>query len=57
MLLLPDDADTDLETDRLLGQQRTNDEGYFDDKVVSDLSFLTAIVELTSITSITFQCY
>ncbi|KAI5711337.1 hypothetical protein M8J75_016198 [Diaphorina citri] len=30
-----DDADTDLETDRLLGQQRTNDEGYFDDKMVS----------------------
>uniref|UniRef100_A0A8D9BCI6 Protein lin-10 n=3 Tax=Cacopsylla melanoneura TaxID=428564 RepID=A0A8D9BCI6_9HEMI len=28
-----DDADTDLETDRLLGQQRTNDEGYFDDKL------------------------
>uniref|UniRef100_A0A8D9BCU2 Protein lin-10 n=5 Tax=Cacopsylla melanoneura TaxID=428564 RepID=A0A8D9BCU2_9HEMI len=31
-----DDADTDLETDRLLGQQRTNDEGYFDDKLDKD---------------------
>ena len=28
-----DEADTDLETDRLLGQQRTDDQGFFDDKV------------------------
>ncbi|XP_045498739.1 uncharacterized protein LOC123696491 isoform X10 [Colias croceus] len=27
-----DEADTDLETDRLLGQQRTDDQGFFDDK-------------------------
>ncbi|KOB77950.1 Protein lin-10 [Operophtera brumata] len=26
------EADTDLETDRLLGQQRTDDQGFFDDK-------------------------
>jgi hypothetical protein len=30
-----DEPDTDLETDRLLGQQRTDDQGFFDDKVVS----------------------
>uniref|UniRef100_A0A2A4J6X6 Uncharacterized protein n=2 Tax=Heliothis virescens TaxID=7102 RepID=A0A2A4J6X6_HELVI len=29
-----DEADTDLETDRLLGQQRTDDQGFFDDKTV-----------------------
>ncbi|XP_067013612.2 uncharacterized protein [Anabrus simplex] len=28
-----EEADTDLETDRLLGQQRTDDHGFFDDKV------------------------
>ncbi|PNF35530.1 hypothetical protein B7P43_G04105 [Cryptotermes secundus] len=28
-----DEPDTDLETDRLLGQQRTDDQGFFDDKV------------------------
>ncbi|XP_052748920.1 protein lin-10-like isoform X8 [Galleria mellonella] len=27
-----DEADTDLETDRLLGQQRTDDQGFFDEK-------------------------
>lgn len=27
-----DEADTDLETDRLLGQQRTDDQGFYDDK-------------------------
>ncbi|KAF4521249.1 hypothetical protein B566_EDAN008450 [Ephemera danica] len=27
------ELDTDLETDRLLGQQRTDDQGFFDDKV------------------------
>jgi len=35
MLFLTDEPDTDLETDRLLGQQRTDDQGFFDDKVVS----------------------
>lgn len=30
---ITDEADTDLETDRLLGQQRTDDQGFFDDKV------------------------
>ncbi|KAJ8872408.1 hypothetical protein PR048_026012 [Dryococelus australis] len=30
-----EEADTDLETDRLLGQQRTDDHGFFDEKVVS----------------------
>jgi hypothetical protein len=34
-MFLPDEPDTDLETDRLLGQQRTDDQGFFDDKVVS----------------------
>jgi hypothetical protein len=34
-LLFTDEPDTDLETDRLLGQQRTDDQGFFDDKVVS----------------------
>lgn len=28
-----EEADTDLETDRLLGQQRTDDQGFYDDKV------------------------
>lgn len=28
-----DEADTDLETDRLLGQQRLDDHGFYDDKV------------------------
>lgn len=28
-----DEPDTDLETDRLLGQQRTDDHGYYDEKV------------------------
>jgi hypothetical protein len=28
-----EELDTDLETDRLLGQQRTDDQGFFDDKV------------------------
>ncbi|XP_063239253.1 uncharacterized protein LOC134540432 isoform X5 [Bacillus rossius redtenbacheri] len=31
-----EEADTDLETDRLLGQQRTDDHGFFDDKVDKD---------------------
>lgn len=35
MLFFADEPDTDLETDRLLGQQRTDDQGFFDDKVVS----------------------
>lgn len=30
-----EEADTDLETDRLLGQQRTDDTGFFDEKTVS----------------------
>jgi hypothetical protein len=33
--LFTDEPDTDLETDRLLGQQRTDDQGFFDEKVVS----------------------
>lgn len=28
-----EENDTDLETDRLLGQQRTDDQGFYDDKV------------------------
>lgn len=28
-----EEADTDLETDRLLGQQRLDDQGFFDEKV------------------------
>jgi len=32
---LLEEADTDLETDRLLGQQRTDDTGFFDEKSVS----------------------
>nr|CAD7412330.1 unnamed protein product [Timema cristinae] len=31
-----EEADTDLETDRLLGQQRTDDLGFFDEKVFQD---------------------
>lgn len=34
-LLSLEEADTDLETDRLLGQQRTDDTGFFDEKTVS----------------------
>lgn len=30
-----EEADTDLETDRLLGQQRTDDQGFYDDKVLT----------------------
>ncbi|XP_067013633.2 uncharacterized protein [Anabrus simplex] len=33
-----EEADTDLETDRLLGQQRTDDHGFFDDKVDKESS-------------------
>lgn len=32
-IMLTEEADTDLETDRLLGQQRTDDQGFYDDKV------------------------
>ncbi|CAH2102945.1 unnamed protein product [Euphydryas editha] len=35
-----DEADTDLETDRLLGQQRTDDQGFFDDKVSKKYLFI-----------------
>lgn len=31
--IFTEEADTDLETDRLLGQQRTDDQGFYDDKV------------------------
>lgn len=34
-----EEADTDLETDRLLGQQRTDDQGFYDDKVGIRLLF------------------
>lgn len=34
-----EEADTDLETDRLLGQQRLDDHGFYDEKVISCLSF------------------
>lgn len=34
-ILSLEEADTDLETDRLLGQQRTDDTGFFDEKTVS----------------------
>lgn len=36
--LISEEADTDLETDRLLGQQRTDDQGFYDDKVTIILS-------------------
>lgn len=39
-ILFPEEADTDLETDRLLGQQRTDDTGFFDEKTVSFENFL-----------------
>ncbi|KAJ8736636.1 hypothetical protein PYW08_007292 [Mythimna loreyi] len=35
-----DEADTDLETDRLLGQQRTDDQGFFDDKLAPSMNLL-----------------
>ncbi|KAK6624038.1 hypothetical protein RUM44_010896 [Polyplax serrata] len=41
-----EEADTDLETDRLLGQQRTDDHGFYDDKLVSELKNLTVIHKL-----------
>jgi amyloid beta (A4) precursor protein-binding family A protein 1 (X11) len=31
--LITEELDTDLETDRLLGQQRIDDQGFFEDKV------------------------
>lgn len=34
-----EEADTDLETDRLLGQQRTDDQGFYDDKVGLHFTF------------------
>lgn len=34
LVLEEEEADTDLETDRLLGQQRTDDHGFYDDKAV-----------------------
>lgn len=40
--LTPEDeeADTDLETDRLLGQQRIDDQGFNEDRVRHTLTFL-----------------
>lgn len=32
--LLSEDGDTDQETDRLLGQQRSDDPGFYDEKVL-----------------------
>lgn len=32
-VVFSEENDTDLETDRLLGQQRTDDQGFYDDKV------------------------
>ncbi|XP_063708037.1 uncharacterized protein DDB_G0284459 isoform X2 [Culicoides brevitarsis] len=37
-----EEADTDLETDRLLGQQRLDDQGFFDDKVRNNWSDRTS---------------
>jgi hypothetical protein len=59
-LLFTDEPDTDLETDRLLGQQRTDDQGFFDDKVVSKsylllLSLMFTVVWL-SLVSAVFSC-
>lgn len=34
-----EEADTDLETDRLLGQQRTDDQGFYDDKVKRSIEY------------------
>lgn len=34
-----EEADTDLETDRLLGQQRLDDQGFYDEKVGSHTQF------------------
>lgn len=45
-ILLIEEADTDLETDRLLGQQRTDDVGFFDDKTVSFNNFLYKLFSL-----------
>lgn len=36
-LYVAEEADTDLETDRLLGQQRTDDQGFYDDNVSRQL--------------------
>lgn len=38
-MLFSEEADTDLETDRLLGQHRTDDQGFYDDKLVRLLFF------------------
>lgn len=35
-----EENDTDLETDRLLGQQRTDDQGFYDEKVSYCIMFL-----------------
>ncbi len=43
MLLILEDPDTDLETDRLLGQQRTDDQGFFDEKIVSKMKFVNLV--------------
>lgn len=40
-----EEADTDLETDRLLGQQRTDDHGFYDDKLVRIFFILPLKVE------------
>lgn len=37
-IIVAEEADTDLETDRLLGQQRTDDQGFYDDKVRHNLT-------------------
>lgn len=48
-----DELDTDLETDRLLGQQRTDDHGFYDDKVMLrtflSLQKISIIIFLTNL--------
>lgn len=48
MIVLTDEADTDLETDRLLGQQRTDDQGFYDDKVKENCSKPLPFVTVTA---------
>lgn len=39
-----EENDTDLETDRLLGQQRIDDQGFYDDKVIFNFQVIKFIL-------------
>lgn len=51
-----EEADTDLETDRLLGQQRTDDQGFYDDKVRNLIFFSYFYIRLQVTSMKIYSC-